>query len=151
MKSTKTKKMSGDEIAKKCAEVMWKNDNASKGLGIKIEEVKKGYARLSMTVRDNMTNGQKIAHGGFIFTLADSAFAFACNTRNQFVVAQHCSITFLAPAKKGDRLVATAKEVFAEGRSGLYDISVKNQKGKKVAEFRGASRTVKGQHMPNLM
>jgi len=142
-------KQGEDKLAADCADVMWANDNASKGLGMVREEVRLGYARLSMPVRKDMTNGQKIAHGGFIFTLADSTFAFACNGRNQFTVAQHCTITFLAPGFEGDTLTAIAQERHFAGRSGIYDITVKNQDSKTIAEFRGHSRTVKGQHIPD--
>ena len=138
-----------NELAKACAKAMWDNDLASQGLGMKIEEIKTGYARLSMTIREDMTNGQKIAHGGFIFTLADSTFAFACNTYNQFAVAQQCAVTFLAPGYEGDRITAVATERNRTKRSGLYDITVQNQKGETIAEFRGHSRTVKGQHVEN--
>ena len=136
-----------DELAKAAAAAMWNNDNASRGLGMVIEEVRPGYARLNMKIRDDMTNGQDIAHGGFIFTLADSAFAFACNSHNQFAVAQHCAVTFLAPGQKGETLTAEAVERHNAGRSGLYDVTVTNQSGEKIAEFRGNSRTVKGQHV----
>ncbi len=114
---------------------------------MEMEEVRLGYARLSMTVREDMTNGQNIAHGGFIFTLADSAFAFSCNGRNQFTVAQHCAVTFLAPGFAGDRLTAISQERHFAGRSGIYDVTVTNQDGTVIAEFRGHSRTVKGQHV----
>lgn len=139
-----------DNLARACAQSMWDNDLASQGLGMEIEEVKTGYARLSMTIREDMTNGQKIAHGGFIFTLADSTFAFACNTYNQFAVAQHCTITFIAPGYNGDRLTAVATERNRAGRSGIYDITVTNQSGETIAEFRGNSRTVKGQHVSDV-
>ena len=114
-----------------------------------IDEVSPGYAKLSMTIRENMLNGQKIGHGGFIFTLADSAFAFACNTYNQFAVAQHCNVSFLAPVFLNDRLTATAVERNRSQRSGIYDVTVVNQNDETVAEFRGFSRTVKGQHLPD--
>ena len=139
--------MTEDELAKACAASMWKTDHASQGLGFRIEEVHPGYARLSMVVRRDMLNGQLIAHGGFMFTLADSAFAFACNTYNQFAVAQHCAVTFLAPGFEGDILTAEAVERHRAGRSGIYDVTVTNQKGELIAEFRGNSRTVKGQHV----
>ena len=142
-----TAPLSGDDLAKACAAAMWSTDQASQGLGFEIEEVRQGYARLSMTVRCDMLNGQKIAHGGFMFTLADSAFAFACNTYNQFAVAQHCAVTFLAPGFEGDILTAEAVERHRAGRSGIYDVTVTNQKGEVIAEFRGNSRTVKGQHI----
>ncbi|PCH47932.1 MAG: phenylacetic acid degradation protein PaaD [Hyphomicrobiales bacterium] len=138
-----------DALARDCANSMWSTDNASQELGMVMEDVRKGYARLSMPIRKNMTNGQKIAHGGFIFTLADSAFAFACNGRNQFTVAQHCAISFLAPGFEGDVMTAEAQERQFAGRSGIYDITVTNQNGEKIAEFRGHSRTVKGQHFPD--
>jgi acyl-CoA thioesterase len=101
-----------------------------------------------MTVTETMTNGHGICHGGYIFTLADSAFAFACNAYNQRTVAQHCVITFLAPVVRGDRLRAAAREIAREGRNGIYDIRVTNQRGESVAEFRGWSRTVSGTHLP---
>ncbi|NKB54070.1 MAG: hydroxyphenylacetyl-CoA thioesterase PaaI [Rhizobiaceae bacterium] len=136
-----------DQLAKACADTMWANDQASQGLGTKIDEIRQGYAVLSMPIREDMLNGQKITHGGFVFTLADSAFAFACNTYNQFAVAQHCSVTFIAPTFLGDRLKATATERNRSGRSGIYDVTVTNQNGEVIAEFRGNSRTVKGQHV----
>jgi phenylacetic acid degradation protein PaaD len=97
--------LSPDEIARACADAMWKEDDASKGLGMKIVEVKPGYATLTMTVQPHMVNGQRIAHGGFIFLLADSTFAFACNSHNQRAVAAQCDITFIRPGKLGDVLV----------------------------------------------
>lgn len=138
-----------DQLAKACADAMWENDEASKGLGMKIEEVRLGYARLSMPVRKDMTNGQGNAHGGFIFALADSAFAFACNGRNQFTVAQHCSITYIAPGKLGNTLTAIAIEKSNKSRSGIYDVKITNKKGETIAEFRGHSRTIKGQYLPD--
>ncbi|MEO0329202.1 MAG: hydroxyphenylacetyl-CoA thioesterase PaaI [Pseudomonadota bacterium] len=142
--------MTPNQLAQACAQSMWANDNASKGLGMEIIEVTSGNAILRMTVRDDMTNGQKICHGGFIFTLADSAFAFACNGYNQFTVAQGCKIDFLAPAFAEDVLTANAREQYREGRSGIYDATVTNQDGKVIAEMRGNSRTVKGQHLADL-
>lgn len=114
---------------------------------MQIDKIEQGFAQLSMLIREDMLNGQKIGHGGFIFTLADSAFAFACNTYNQFSVAQNCSVSFLAPVFLDDRLTATAIERNRSKRSGIYDVTVVNQKGETVAEFRGHSRTVKGQHV----
>ena len=136
------------EIARACADLMWAEDRASQGLGIHLDAVSPGAATLSMTVADHMTNGHGTCHGGYMFTLADSAFAFACNTYNQRTVAQHCSVTFIAPAFRGDRLTATAREVSRRGRGGIYDIRISNQEGEHVAEFRGHSRTVKGTHLP---
>ena len=116
--------LSPDEIARACADAMWKEDDASKGLGMKIVEVKPGLATLTMTVQPHMVNGQRIAHGGFIFLLADSTFAFACNSRNERAVAAQCDITFIRPGKLGDVLVATAREISRSGRSGIYDVRV---------------------------
>jgi len=140
--------LSPDALAKACAESMWSTDNASQGLGMTIEEVRPGFARLSMSVRDDMLNGQGMAHGGLMFTLADSAFAFACNTYNQRTVAQHCAVTFLAPGMAGDTLTATATERQRKNRSGVYDVTITNQSGEAIAEFRGHSRTIKGTHLP---
>ena len=116
--------LSPDDLARACAEAMWKEDDASKGLGMEIVEIGPGRATLSMTVRPDMVNGQRIAHGGFIFTLADSTFAFACNTHNERAVAAQCNITFIRPGKLGDLLVATAREISRSGRSGIYDVRV---------------------------
>ena len=144
----KTSQLSPQDLAIASTEAMWAGDNASQKLGMKIERVGPGSATLSMTVADVMTNGHKTCHGGYIFTLADSAFAFACNSYNQHAVAQHCSITYIAPAYQGDRLTAAAREISRKGRGGIYDITVTNQNGEHVAEFRGHSRTVKGTHLP---
>ena len=97
-----------DDLARACAEAMWREDDASKGLGMEIVEVKPGFATLTMTVQPHMVNGQRIAHGGFIFLLADSTFAFACNSRNERAVAAQCDIAFIRPGKLGDVLVWTA-------------------------------------------
>jgi len=139
--------LSPDDLARACAEAMWKEDEASSGLGMKIVDVGPGRATLSMEVQPHMVNGQRIAHGGFIFTLADSAFAFACNSRNEKAVAAQGNITFIKPAKLGDKLVATAREVSRSGRSGIYDVRV--TVGETViAEFRGHSRTIPGTWLP---
>ena len=116
--------LSPDDLARACADAMWREDDASKGLGMEIAAVGPGQATLTMTVQPHMVNGQRIAHGGFIFLLADSTFAFACNSRNERTVAAQCDITFIKPGKLGDRLVATAREISRSGRSGIYDISV---------------------------
>ncbi len=123
-------------------------DAASQGLAIRIDAIGPGTATLSMDVTQSMLNGHGIAHGGFIFTLADSAFAFACNTYNQLVVAQQNQITYLSPAKLGERLVARAQEVSRQGRSGVYDVIVTGADAREVAAFRGLSRQIKGQHFP---
>jgi acyl-CoA thioesterase len=139
--------LSPDDLARACADAMWKEDDASKSLGMTIVEIGSGRATLSMTVKPEMVNGQRIAHGGFIFTLADSAFAFACNTHNERVVAAQGHITFIKPGKLGDRLVATAKEISRTGRSGIYDVRV-TVDGGAIAELRGHSRTVGGAWVP---
>jgi acyl-CoA thioesterase len=140
--------LSSDDIARACAEAMWKEDDASKGLGMKIIEVRPGHATLAMMVKPHMVNGQRIAHGGFIFTLADSAFAFACNTHNERAVAAQGNITFIRPGKLGDRLVATAHEISRSGRSGIYDVRVTTEEGTVIAEFRGHSRVIGGVWLP---
>src|SRR5215217_2815938 len=139
--------LSPDDLARACADAMWAEDDASRGLGMEIAEIKSGQAILTMTVRPEMVNGQRIAHGGFIFTLADSAFAFACNSHNERAVAAHGDITFIRPGKLGDRLVATAREISRSGRSGIYDVSV-TVEGVVIAEFRGHSRTVGDAWLP---
>lgn len=140
--------MSPQEIAEASARALWKGDSTSQRLGMSLERIAPGEATLSMTVTEAMSNGHGTCHGGYLFILADSAFAFACNGYNQHAVAQHCSITYLRSGQLGDRLTAVASEVARQGRSGIYDIRVTNQKGEHVAEFRGHSRTVKGTHVP---
>ncbi|MEL6572024.1 MAG: hydroxyphenylacetyl-CoA thioesterase PaaI [Pseudomonadota bacterium] len=130
--------------AEKSAAAMWSNDQASSWLGMSLDQVNEGTATLSLTVAAHHTNGLGNCHGGIIFSLADSAFAFACNSRNQATVAQHNAITYIAPAKLGDTLIATAREVSLSGRSGIYDVSVKTEDGALIAEFRGGSRSVRG-------
>ena len=144
-----TASLSPQALAEACAKSMWEDDNASRHLGMELLSVAPGEATISMTVAETMTNGLSTCHGGYIFALADSAFAFACNTYNQHTVAQHCSVTYIAPAFKGDRLTATAREVSRRGRGGIYDIAITNQQGEQIAEFRGHSRTVKGTHLPD--
>jgi len=142
--------LSPDDLARACAEAMWRDDDASKGLGMEIVEIGSGRATLTMTVQPHMVNGQRIAHGGFIFLLADSAFAFACNTHNERAVAAQCSISFIKPGKLGDRLVATAREISRSGRSGIYDVRV-TVDDTVIAEFRGHSRVVGGTWLPAEM
>jgi len=129
---------------------MFKDDAASQALGMQIEAVGPGYARIAMTVRPDMLNGFRICHGGFITTLADSAFAFACNSHNELTVAAGIVVDFLAPAHEGDRLVAECHEVALTGRTGVYDIKVTNQHGKTVVVMRGRSHTMKGKHVVDL-
>lgn len=138
--------MTPEEIARRSADAMWAKDDASKWLGMTLDRVGPGTAATSMTVEKHHTNGHDICHGGYIFTLADSAFAFACNSYNRSAVAQQVSITFVAPGVLGDRLVAEAQEVSLKGRSGVYDIRVIREDGELIATFRGLSRTINGTH-----
>ena len=142
--------LSPDDLARACADAMWKEDDTSGALGMEIVDIGPGRATLTMTIRANMVNGQRIAHGGFIFTLADSTFAFACNSHNQRAVAAQGNITFIRPGKLGDRLVATAREVSRSGRSGIYDVQVKVGEDV-IAEFRGHSRVVPGTWLPETV
>ncbi len=134
------------ERAEKSAAAMWANDNASVWLGMELVEVDEGTATLRLLIQKHHTNGHGNCHGGITFTLADSAFAFACNSRNQATVAQHNVISYTAPAKVDEVLTAIATEVSLNGRSGIYDVKVTNPEGITVAEFRGFSRTISGQH-----
>ena len=140
--------MTPQEIAEASAAVMWNGDSTSRRLGATLDLIAPGSATLSMTVTESMSNGHGNCHGGFIFTLADSALALACNSHNEVVVGQHCSVTYIKPVRIGDRLTAAAREVSRQGRSGIYDVRVTNQDGVHVAEFRGHSRTAKGTHLP---
>lgn len=126
---------------------MWAHDRASKATGMQVVAVGPGSATLTMRVRADMLNGHRSCHGGYLFTLADSAFAFACNSHNQRAVAQHCSITYLKPAFEDDLLSAVATECAVAGRTGLYDVTIRNQREELIAQFRGHSRTIKGQHV----
>ena len=128
-----------EEAAAAVGAAMFARDRASQALGMTLEEVLRGYARLRMTVRADMLNGHGTCHGGLVFALADSAFAFACNSRGVLTVAAGCSIEFLAPARKGDELVAEARERSLQGRTGVYDVDVTRAGGDLVATFRGRS------------
>lgn len=138
--------MTPQQRAERSAAEMWAKDVASQAAGMTLVEVAPGQAVLSMPVRDDFLNGHGICHGGYIFTLADSAFAFACNSYNRLVVAQENSITFLSPGKPNEVLTARAQEVAMTGRSGVYDVTVTGEDGRKVALFRGLSRQIRGQH-----
>jgi acyl-CoA thioesterase len=138
--------MTPQAIAEKSAAVMWAEDRAAHSLNASLDRVAPGQASISMQVRPDMTNGHGICHGGVIFTLADIAFAFACNSYNQIVVAQHNSITYLNPGRVGEVLVAQASETSRTGRSGIYDVTVTGGDGRAVALFRGHSRQISGQH-----
>lgn len=132
------------QLAEACATALWAEDTASQQLGIRLEQIGPGKASLSMEITGQMVNGHGTAHGGFVFMLADSAFAFACNSIDQRSVGQQAAITYIAPAFAGDRLTATAQEISRQGRGGVCDVSVTNQHGAQIALFRGHSRTVKG-------
>jgi len=134
-----------EALARRVADAMFSRDRASQGLGMRIARVGPGYAQLTMTVRADMVNGHAICHGGFVFTLADSAFAFACNSYNFNTVANGCTIEFLAPAQEGDVLTAVAHERSQVGRNGVYDVDVRNQSGTTIAHFRGKSTRIKGE------
>ncbi len=136
--------MTPQEIAEKSAETMWAEDFAAQVLGLKLEAISPGAAAVAMAATRAMTNGHGFVHGGFIFLLADAAFAYACNSYNQRCVAQACSIAYLKPAREGSRLTARAREVRRVERSGVYDVSVADETGAAIAEFRGLSRTVAG-------
>jgi acyl-CoA thioesterase len=131
-------------LAERVAEGMYSSDRASQALGIKIASVGPGHAELTMAVRADMLNGHAICHGGFIFALADSAFAFSCNSYNLTTVASGCAIDYMAPAREGDVLTARARERSVSGRTGVYDIEVSNQRGETIALFRGKSYRIKG-------
>jgi acyl-CoA thioesterase len=132
-----------DEVARRSAEAMWAGDRASQGLGMELVDVGPGRASLRMTVREDMVNGHAIGHGGFTFALADSAFAFACNSYNRSTVAAACEVRFLAPTRLGDELLAEAVERTREGRDGVYDVVVRVG-GTVVAEFVGRSKEIRG-------
>jgi acyl-CoA thioesterase len=136
--------LSPQRTAEKVRDGMFRNDRASKWLGMQVAEVAPGRAVLTMTVRDEMLNGHDICHGGLIATLADSAFAFACNSYNELTVASGFAIDLLAPGRLGDVLTASCVEVSKAGRTGVYDTEVLNQRGERIAVFRGRSYTLKG-------
>ena len=131
-------------VAEASARAMYEQDRASQALGMSVLEVRPGYARLAMKVREDMVNGHQLCHGGLIFTLADSAFAFACNTYDLVTVASSGAIEFLLSGRLGDELTATAEERTRSKRTGVYDVSVRNQRGECVALFRGRSHQVGG-------
>lgn len=137
-------------LAEAVAAAMWSRDRAAQALGMRIEAVGPGTATLSMKVRGDMVNGHHICHGGLIFSLADTAFAYACNAYNRNTVASGCNIDFVAPGKEGDTLTAEAVERSASGRTGVYDITVRDSAGKTVALFRGKSYRIAGEVIAGL-
>ena len=142
--------MSPQAIAERVGAGMVAEDAASRMLGMRVEAIGPGRARMCMSVRADMLNGFKVCHGGFIATLADSAFAFACNSYNELSVAAGFSIDLLAPAHEGDLLSADAVEVMRRGRTGVYDVRVTNQRDELVAVFRGRSHAIKGKQVVAL-
>ena len=140
--------MTPSERATRSSAAMWANDRASQWAGMVLEHTDEGSATLTLEVQAHHCNVHGMCHGGVIFLLADSAFAFACNSRNQATLAQHNMISFVAAGKLGDHLTARATEVSLTGRSGIYDVRVTTQEGVTVAEMRGMSRAIKGQLFP---
>jgi acyl-CoA thioesterase len=140
---------SAQALAVAVGAMLFERDPASRGLGMQLAEIRPGYARMTMTIRADMLNGHQSCHGGFIFALADSAFAFACNSHNLNTVGAACTIDYLAPGRLGDLLTAQASEQVLAGRSGVYDVSIRNQEGVTVALFRGKSHRVSGEVIPS--
>ena len=140
--------LSPNEIARLCADAMWAEDHASRGLGMELVSVGPGRATVAMVITKAMVNGHGTCHGGYIFTLADSAFAFACNSHGPRSVAQQCAVTYLAPGREGMRLVAEGVERQRGPRSGITDVTVRDDAGAVIAEFRGHSRVVPGSLLP---
>ena len=136
--------MNPDELANRVAHHMLSSEGTGPAWGITIEEARAGYARLSMTLRADMLNGHRIAHGGMVFALADTAFAYVCNGRNEKTVAAQASIIFLGSAAEGETLIAEAEELSTAGRSGVTRVAVRTEDGRPVAEFTGYSRTLGG-------
>jgi len=132
------------QLAELAGRTMYERDPASRQLGMTLDEIRPGYARMSMRVRGDMLNGHGTCHGGYIFMLADSAFAFACNSHNFNTVGAGCSIDYLSPGREGELLTAQAQEQALSGKTGVYDIVVTNEEGRKVALFRGKSHRVNG-------
>ena len=137
-------------LAERTAEAMWARDSAAQALGMKLESVAPGRARMTMKVRSDMVNGHHICHGGLIFALADTAFAYACNAYNHNTVASACHIDFLAPGMEHDTLTADAKERSLGRRTGVYDVTVSNSAGKAIALFRGKSARIPGEVIAGL-
>ena len=134
-----------DDLAAATASAMWARDRTAQALGMKVVAIRAGHATLSMPVREDMVNGHHICHGGMIFTLADTAFAYACNSYNQNTVASACQIDFISPAHEGETLEAEATERSATGRTGVYDVTVRTSEGKIIALFRGKSHRSGGE------
>jgi acyl-CoA thioesterase len=133
-----------DALARRVADTLLSREGTGPAWGIIVDDAREGYALIRMKVRDDMLNGHRIAHGGMIFALADTAFAYACNSRDESTVAQNATISFLSQAQAGETLIAEARETAKSGRSGVYSVSVRSADGRVIAEFTGLSRTVGG-------
>jgi acyl-CoA thioesterase len=142
---SETGSASAQLLAERAAHALFERDRASQGLGMRLAGVRPGSARVVLTVRGDMLNGHQVCHGGIVFALADSAFAFACNSHNESTVAAAAAIDFLATAREGDELTAEAVELWRTRRNGIYEITVVNQRGERVALFRGRSYRIDGQ------
>ena len=150
MTDTQTIPTDPQALAEAVADAMWSRDRAAQALGMRIEAVGPGRATLSMPVRSDMVNGHHICHGGLIFSLADTAFAYACNAYNRNTVASGCNIDFVAPGREGDTLQAEAVERALSGRTGVYDVTVRDSAGKTIALFRGKSYRISGEVIAGL-
>jgi acyl-CoA thioesterase len=150
MTEPKLSQADAQALAEATATAMYARDRAAHALGLKIVRVQPGRSLLTMAVRSDMVNGHHICHGGMIFTLADTAFAYACNSYNKNTVASACHIDFLAPAKEGETLEAEAVEQSASGRTGVYDITVRTAGGRTIALFRGKSYRINGEVIAGL-
>lgn len=136
--------LSPQQMAEHVRDGMWRNDRVAHSFGMQVEDIAPGAATLSMRVRQDMLNGHDTCHGGVISTLADTAFAYACNSHGDLTVASAFTVDFLAPARAGDLLTARSEQVSRAGRTGVYDAEVTNQHGERIAVFRGRSHTAKG-------
>jgi acyl-CoA thioesterase len=148
--ATKHRSAKRHDVARRAAEVMYANDVAAQRLGIVLEEIRPGYARMRMTVREDMVNGHNICHGGFVFALADTAFAYACNSYNRTTVAASAGIEFLVPSRLTDVLTAVAEEQVLGSKLGIYDAVITNQDDKRIALFRGRSYRLQGTIAPEV-
>jgi acyl-CoA thioesterase len=144
MSNDESTSVAAQRLAERVAQALYAIDKTSQALGIRLIEIRPGFARACMLVRSDMVNGHHICHGGMVFTLADTAFAFACNSRNENTLAAAASIDFLAPAREGDELTAVASEVWRSRRNGIYEITVTDQRGARIALFRGRSARIDG-------
>ncbi|GAA0749852.1 hydroxyphenylacetyl-CoA thioesterase PaaI [Ideonella azotifigens] len=150
MQSTDDDQARAQRVAEAVRDAMWAGDRASKALGMQLLSIAPGRAVMQMTVRADMLNGHAICHGGLVTTLADSAFAFACNAHNEVTVASGFNVDLIAPGREGDLLTARAVELSKSGRTGLYDVEVRNQRDERIAVFRGRSYTMKGKPVVEL-